>query len=250
MRGGSWIILLTVNGGPICADGFAWWFVNFNGIDGWTAEANQDTYWIEPIFGFDTKDKLTPDFNLAYGIRGSWNTDIGIVLFEPTAKARYVDDDGRVIITQFANNMLSGFWVEYDSRQKCETEVDGSYYWGNITLTPNQDFTLFIGVWGYCNEPQTLLWNTEYSNLDFDIIMNATYADGRLNITHMVNQIIQGYWIGNDDQHLCEESMGDSYHWGKFILTPDQDFTSFTGVWGSCDETPTEIWNGHATLSS
>gem|GEM_PF-2615139 len=35
--------------GAVCEDGFTWWFVNYNGIEGWTAESNQESYWIEPI---------------------------------------------------------------------------------------------------------------------------------------------------------------------------------------------------------
>jgi len=239
----------TVNGGPTCADGFAWWFVSYDGIDGWTAEASQDTYWIEPIFDFTSNDKSAPAFNLAYGMNGSWTTDFGTILFESTATARYVDDNGRVIITQFANNTLSGVWVEENSRQKCETEIDGSYYWGQITLTPNQDFSRFIGFWGYCDEPQTSLWNTKYSNLDFQIATNSSYNNGRLTITHADNQSLYGYWIGNDSQQICDEPMDNSHHWGQFIITPNQTFISFTGLWGSCAGELTEIWSGQAIPS-
>lgn len=37
--------------GPICdeGNGIAWWRVNYNGLEGWTAEGQDDTYWTEPI---------------------------------------------------------------------------------------------------------------------------------------------------------------------------------------------------------
>lgn len=35
--------------GPVCADGFAWWEVNYEGLIGWTAEGSGDTYWTEPM---------------------------------------------------------------------------------------------------------------------------------------------------------------------------------------------------------
>lgn len=35
--------------GPVCADGYAWWQVNYNGVIGWTAEAGGGDYWIEPF---------------------------------------------------------------------------------------------------------------------------------------------------------------------------------------------------------
>ncbi len=39
----------TVLDGPECHDGYAWWRVNYNGAVGWTAEGNQDGYWLGPL---------------------------------------------------------------------------------------------------------------------------------------------------------------------------------------------------------
>jgi Tol biopolymer transport system component len=39
----------TVIGGPICGYGYTWWQVNYNGTLGWTAEAGDGAYWIEPL---------------------------------------------------------------------------------------------------------------------------------------------------------------------------------------------------------
>jgi hypothetical protein len=35
--------------GPVCADGLAYWRVEYSGQLGWTAEGSGDTYWAEPI---------------------------------------------------------------------------------------------------------------------------------------------------------------------------------------------------------
>jgi hypothetical protein len=43
--GATFVIL----GGAVCADGYAWWQVNFNGAIGWTAEGEKSTYWLEPV---------------------------------------------------------------------------------------------------------------------------------------------------------------------------------------------------------
>jgi hypothetical protein len=35
--------------GPICADGYTWWKVNYTGIVGWTAESGGGAYWLEMV---------------------------------------------------------------------------------------------------------------------------------------------------------------------------------------------------------
>lgn len=39
----------SVMDGPVCADGYAWWQVNYNGIVGWTVEGSPSDYFIEPL---------------------------------------------------------------------------------------------------------------------------------------------------------------------------------------------------------
>ncbi|MBN1967425.1 MAG: hypothetical protein JW910_22415, partial [Anaerolineae bacterium] len=34
--------------GPVCADGFAWWQVGYQGLTGWMVEGQGDTYWLAP----------------------------------------------------------------------------------------------------------------------------------------------------------------------------------------------------------
>jgi len=43
--GGS---VITILAGPVCKDGYAWWRVNFNGTEGWTADGKGNDYWIVP----------------------------------------------------------------------------------------------------------------------------------------------------------------------------------------------------------
>lgn len=43
--------IFTVIGGPQCGtDGRMWWLVNYNGLLGWTAEGEGNTYWLEPLY--------------------------------------------------------------------------------------------------------------------------------------------------------------------------------------------------------
>jgi uncharacterized protein YraI len=41
----------SIVGGPQCgSEGWLWWQVNYNGTIGWTAEGDNSTYWLEPVF--------------------------------------------------------------------------------------------------------------------------------------------------------------------------------------------------------
>lgn len=42
--------VFTVLDGPVCADGFTWWQVQYADIEGWTVEGSDD-YWLEPLPG-------------------------------------------------------------------------------------------------------------------------------------------------------------------------------------------------------
>lgn len=50
----------TVLEGPACADGYAWWLVDYRGIIGWTAEADNVDYWIEPLVQLATEPTQQP----------------------------------------------------------------------------------------------------------------------------------------------------------------------------------------------
>jgi hypothetical protein len=41
--------MFTVLTGPMCAEGIAWWQVDYEGIIGWTAEGQGSTYYLEPL---------------------------------------------------------------------------------------------------------------------------------------------------------------------------------------------------------
>ena len=41
--------LFRVVDGPVCADGFLWWRIDAPGVNGWTAEGQNNTYWLAPV---------------------------------------------------------------------------------------------------------------------------------------------------------------------------------------------------------
>lgn len=59
---GNPISLLPEGMPPVCADGIYWWYVEWEGVIGWTAEGNgQDQYWLENFYLSGTPTH-TPDF--------------------------------------------------------------------------------------------------------------------------------------------------------------------------------------------
>ena len=41
--------MFSVVGGPVCADGYTWWQVTYEGVTGWTAQGSASEYWVEPV---------------------------------------------------------------------------------------------------------------------------------------------------------------------------------------------------------
>jgi hypothetical protein len=38
-----------ISGGPTCVDGLVWWYVDYQGVSGWTAEGADGVYWLAPV---------------------------------------------------------------------------------------------------------------------------------------------------------------------------------------------------------
>lgn len=63
---------------------------------------------------------------------------------------------------EFVDNRLEGFWFRpKHTKQKCNAEVNGSFYWGEMILEIHEN--TFKGKWGLCSNPATKASNGRLS---------------------------------------------------------------------------------------
>ncbi len=96
----------TVLNGPMCAEGYAWWKVNYQDQVGWTVEGNDSEYWLEPVqegTSADNETETTVDevpFSMDIPHAGYWTLFITrcngtVAQYPPTLI--FVLQDGRVL---------------------------------------------------------------------------------------------------------------------------------------------------------
>ena len=88
------------------------------------------------------------------GVSGAWDTSEGRMLFTGKRSgliATYDSDDGR-IVGRLTGSGISGHWVERQSNRRCDTAINGSYYWGRFEAGFNSARNRFEASWSYCNE--------------------------------------------------------------------------------------------------
>ena len=103
----------------------------------------------------------------------NWNTDDGLMklMQGPDMWVRgfyYFDNQevkGRVTtryIKKDNRKILSGYWVQDESPQRCDYSRYGSYYWGRLTFDFQGDS--FTGEWGFCDGKPQSNWNGKLTN--------------------------------------------------------------------------------------
>lgn len=76
-----------------------------------------------------------------------------------TFAARYTHEDGGVITASRADKQIDGYWTQSTSAQRCDSQKDGSYYYGRMTFSFDPSMESFAGQWGYCGEVPDKSWN-------------------------------------------------------------------------------------------
>lgn len=125
--------VFTVTNGPVCADGYTWWEVNYQGNIGWTPEGENVTYWLEPLIcGFNlpsrlragTNARVTPGLPNAIRSQPSRNGSISAVLGEIPAAAVFAVLSG----PQCGDGYV--WWqVNYNGLIGWTPEGEGETYW-------------------------------------------------------------------------------------------------------------------------
>jgi hypothetical protein len=92
-------------------------------------------------------------------IESSWNVGgltSGVMVLRQsgtTISGNYPEDRGEIVGTKI-ENILTGYWIEDASGQRCTTPKNDRYFWGRIRVVFNGN--RFSGTWGYCEaEPMT-----------------------------------------------------------------------------------------------
>jgi len=101
---------------------------------------------------------------ITQAILGEWQSDYGTIVFRETdngqidGKYYFFFRDGR-LIGSLEGNTLSGLWLQSGALRSCSEAREGTKKWGNFSFQFIDDYTKFIGKWGYCDEEQDSNWN-------------------------------------------------------------------------------------------
>lgn len=100
----------------------------------------------------DVKPPVPPTPTAELGL--TYGTSEGVWTPGPKGNGQYygyyTSDSGR-IIGSLNGTTFTGIWVERHSSQRCNSERDGSFYWGRLQFNFSNDFSTFSGKWGYCD---------------------------------------------------------------------------------------------------
>jgi hypothetical protein len=93
---------------------------------------------------------------------GTWNTSYGVIELDGSGVATYPGPEPSVpshmYFQQDDAHTISGYWVQPGSSVKCSAERYGSYYWGRIRWTFDENFAKFTGLWAYCEDEPNGYW--------------------------------------------------------------------------------------------
>ncbi len=229
-------------------------------------------------------DRAPPSGEMASAaerIAGTWEATYGrielSVLPDGSIGGRYPERNGRMFGT-LANGVLTGYWVEDVSAQRCRTAIDNSPYWGRFVFRFGPGYEAFLGKWGYCDSvpssdwngrrpgvgrttaaaappkpsvPEGVLgaWRTDFGRMDLEATddgrIRGVYAEDNGRIFGKVeDNVFEGVWVEDGSALKCRKQVDGSYYWGGIRFRYNEDFTAFEGSWGYCGGALRRSWAG------
>lgn len=93
------------------------------------------------------------------------------------------------------------------------------------------------------------VYSTSYGKMRFDqtgtsVTAAYTVEDGRIpdGVLDFRTRKLVGHWIEPSSARNCGALRNGTAYWGRLEFTFSEDGTSYSGVWGYCDEKPTRGW--------
>lgn len=125
--------VFNVLNGPICGDGLTWWQVSYLGVTGWTAEGENFTYWLEPLYcGLQVPSRMraggmgrvTPGLPNALRSQPSTNDAISVVIGSIPGGGIFT-----VIQGPACGDGMAWWQVNYNGIIGWTSEGQGTTYW-------------------------------------------------------------------------------------------------------------------------
>jgi len=103
--------------------------------------------------------RITPDFNGSHRfdpLKAVWYIDgidsrVTLRHTESRVTGTYPTDNGKIVGKMVTSHRFEGFWIEDDSRKKCNVMKEGSYYWGRLVMRFDETMCRAASEWEYCD---------------------------------------------------------------------------------------------------
>ena len=89
----------------------------------------------------------------------------------------------------------------------------------------------------------------EMTFFESGILAARYHQDGGRLVGAFDDLVFTGMWVESRSRRKCASQQNDSAYWGKVRFTFSENFDSFKGVWGYCEDAPTKKWDGHRKRS-
>jgi TPR repeat protein len=169
---------------------------------------------------------ISPSFAQSDIFAGQWRTDWG-----PTAVMRdgagfrgtytaedgNTDNNGTFILTKNGKSW-TGFWVEPNSNERCDSKRFGTYYWGRLKLGSAFSESGFDVNWGYCNDRNpSRLWEF----ISKTGTAQTSIAPQVYKASSVIKKLKSGFWEGV----VKSDAQGNASYCALIAQKQDEEFT-------------------------